>query len=97
MGVWNKTFKSLLYLREGWRIFETETGYLGLGPEGVQAGDEIYILNRCTVPVILRRGVGMEDGTAMHVGTCFVAGLMNGEAVEFIRSGKSTPKWIILQ
>lgn len=66
------------------RIFQTSTGYLGLGGKLMLAGDIICVVKGCTYPVILRK---IED-YHVHVGTCYVLGLMEGEAVEFLESGE---------
>jgi hypothetical protein len=59
------------------RFFITQKGFMGIGPEAVQDGDKIAILFGGKVPYVLR----MEDGKFELIGECFVAGLMEGEAV----------------
>jgi len=68
------------------RFFETEDGHLGLCPPEAISGDLVYMVHGCESPVILRKA-----GNGVHyvvVGTCHIAGLMNGEAVEYLKSGK---------
>jgi len=55
---------------------ETQNGYIGLFPPLVTKGDILCILKGCSVPVVLRK----TGSQYVHVGTCYVAGLMNGEA-----------------
>jgi hypothetical protein len=81
-----------------WRFFETESGYLGLGPDAIEPGDILYVLKDSNVPVILRC-VTTTNGQSYfsHVGTVLVVGLMDGEAVEFVKSGKSAPEMLELR
>jgi Heterokaryon incompatibility protein (HET) len=58
------------------RVFIMEDEYLGIGPEGMKADDEICILYGLNMPVVLRP----KEGQKTFVGFCFVLGLMNGEA-----------------
>lgn len=37
------------------KLFVTRLGYLGLGPEEMQVGDEVYVINGSRVPFVLRR------------------------------------------
>lgn len=57
------------------RVFETESGDVGLGPKGCQPGDIVCLLSGSSVPVVLR----IIDCYYVHVGTCFVPNLMDGE------------------
>lgn len=68
------------------RLFESSLGYLVLGPKQAAEGDIICVLKGCHVPVILRK---VEDHY-IHVGTCFVQGLMEGEAADMLEAGKLT-------
>lgn len=58
-------------------IFETSNGLLGVGPHGMQAEDLVCVLLNCRMPAILRK-VGSHY---LFVGSCFVLGLMDGEAL----------------
>jgi hypothetical protein len=53
------------------------------------------MLKQCESPVFLRKAQKGEH--YLLVGTTFVVGLMDGEAVEFINSGRSQPKWLELR
>lgn len=90
--VWHRTMEKMMEIKEDWRFFETEGGYLGIGPEGIQVGDEVCVLKNSSVPVILRRKTGAGTEDVSHVGTAFVVGLMKGEAVKFKTPGKSIPE-----
>ncbi|KAE9363268.1 AAA-domain-containing protein [Stipitochalara longipes BDJ] len=59
------------------RLCTTRNGLLGLAPLFAKPGDRIAILFGCNIPLILRpRGDNYE-----YIGSCFVEGLMKGEAV----------------
>ncbi|CCF46778.1 hypothetical protein CH063_15426 [Colletotrichum higginsianum] len=55
--------------------------YVGMVPEGCEAGDEIWVLKGCNAPFVLRRSAERE-GARRIVGAAYVHGIMNGEAVE---------------
>ena len=59
------------------RFFVTENGFVGIGPPVASPGDSICILHSCRLPVLLRR----NESHHLHVGTCFVLGLMDGEGM----------------
>jgi hypothetical protein len=59
---------------------KTEMGYMGLVSGDVQAGDEIWLLEGCRVPVVLRACGNGEDWKV--VGDAYVHGVMYGEAFE---------------
>jgi hypothetical protein len=63
--------------------FTTESGYLGWGPPGMLSGDIVCVLYGCEMPVVLR----MVDDHYLHIGPCYVLGLMNGELAEAAREG----------
>jgi hypothetical protein len=65
--------------------FETEDGYLGLAPHGTLPGDIVGILKGYRAPVILRR----RGDHYVFVGTCFVLGLMYGEARALAEEGRA--------
>ena len=72
-------------------IFTTEEGYLGNGPKGMQAGDEVWILNGGRIPMILRLSKASKAISELKleaapfytlVGDCYVDGIMDGEAAD---------------
>ena len=65
------------------RIFQTKGQYFGVALEGSLPGDQVCVLIGSNLPVILRK-VGDRY---IHVGPCFVLGLMDGEAMEDLRNG----------
>ena len=66
-----------------YRLFHTSDGYLGLAPRNLLPGDLICALQNCSFPVLLRK----RESHYVHVGPCFVLGLMNGEAEKLIEEG----------
>lgn len=63
--------------------FWTLDGFLGWGPPGMADGDVVCVIIGCNVPVVLR-SVGDHY---IHIGPCWVLGLMNGEALEKASKG----------
>ncbi|KAK7973223.1 hypothetical protein PG996_007448 [Apiospora saccharicola] len=59
------------------RFFETEDGYLGLGPLSLRSDDELCLFHNCPLPVILRK----EKDHYTYVGPCWVVGLDSQEEV----------------
>jgi hypothetical protein len=57
----------------------------GLAPMATQVGDVIAVLFGCSFPVVLR---DMGGGSWMLVGEIYVDGMMYGEALEGLHSGK---------
>ena len=64
----------------GRRLFATNRGYIGLGPDEIQRGDHVYILSGGEVPYILRPIPGPRPRTFELVGDCYLHGIMYGEA-----------------
>lgn len=68
-------------------LFRTKTGLLGLGPAYIQIHDQLVVLCEAGSPCILRTA-GYGEGAYHHfVGSCYVHGIMEGEA--FHRYGES--------
>ncbi|KAF2248565.1 hypothetical protein BU26DRAFT_338233 [Trematosphaeria pertusa] len=70
-------------LREKQQLFYTSAGYIGSSLHGIRAGDIVCIIQGCPCPVLLRR----EGSHFLHLGTCFVLGLMDGEAALRVKQG----------
>ncbi|KAL8404434.1 hypothetical protein RB594_009328 [Gaeumannomyces avenae] len=64
-------------------VFETSQGYFGTGPPDARLGDELCILQGFERLVLLRP----RGDQHIFVGTCFVLGLMLGEAKQLVDSG----------
>ena len=61
-------------------FFRTDSGYFGVGPHTLQAGDAVTIMYGSSLPLILRRST-THIGEFQLVGVSYVHGIMNGEAV----------------
>lgn len=75
---WRDLFANLAWSDGEWEIFQSDQGYLGLGPTSMEVGDSICIFAEAKVPFILRkewRGYNL-------VGECYVHGMMQGEMVK---------------
>ncbi|KAF4627649.1 hypothetical protein G7Y89_g10503 [Cudoniella acicularis] len=68
-------------VRQTHTLFITSSGYLGWGPLEMRRSDLICILFGCDMPIILRK----VNSHFIHIGPCFVLGIMHGEAVADIR------------
>lgn len=66
------------------RHFFTDKGHLGYGAKGILEGDIVCVLQGSRVPVLLRK---IED-YYHFVSTCFVLGLMDGEAAQMLERGE---------
>jgi hypothetical protein len=66
----------------GRTMFWTKNGYLGSTWAEVIQGDFICLLFGCDLPVILRQ----INDHYIHIGTCFIVGLMDGEAFNDIEN-----------
>jgi Heterokaryon incompatibility protein (HET) len=75
-----------------YRVAEIESQYLALIPrvEPLEGNEHVCIVQGCNVPVVLRR-VGDHY---IHIGACYVAGLMDGEAIQWVQNGTSSPQEI---
>ncbi|KAK6434462.1 hypothetical protein LTR95_009351 [Oleoguttula sp. CCFEE 5521] len=62
-------------------FFITQAGYIGLGPEYLQEGDIVTILSGGDWPFALRR-CDLEKEQYQFLSSCYVHGVMHGEAAE---------------
>ncbi|KAJ4353554.1 uncharacterized protein N0V89_005284 [Didymosphaeria variabile] len=62
------------------RFFITQTGFLGLGPDPAEPGDEVYIIQGASTPFVLRP---TEDSRSYKIiGEAYVHGVMDGEFMQ---------------
>ena len=66
------------------RPLVTLTGHFGLGPAAARAGDVVFVIIGCTVPVVLRP---TELDRWQLVGCCYMQGYMEGEALHEVELG----------
>jgi hypothetical protein len=74
------------------RFMTTKNGYMGWAPDNMYGtdecqvipGDKIAIVFGCSTPIVIR-----PDGASFQVlGEAYIHGIMDGEAMEFLRSGQ---------
>jgi hypothetical protein len=65
-------------------LFETDTGYVGLGPQAMEVGDTVAILYGLKFPLVLQ----VIGDTFGLIGDCYVQGIMNGELVQANEDGE---------
>jgi hypothetical protein len=65
-------------------------GKLGLAPEKVENGDEILIFMGASTPFVLRKTNKKDGGKKVYrfIGSAYVHGVMQGEAMEDLEKGK---------
>lgn len=56
----------------------TEKGHLGLFLGHAKVGDQVYVLENCHVPFVMRK---TDGGRFRLVGECYLHGMMHGEAI----------------
>lgn len=77
-----------LRVNEQRRLFETDSGYLGLAPEKAAEGDLVCILSGYEMVALLPKC----DSSYIFVGPCFVLGLMGGEVMAYLDAGQTKIK-----
>lgn len=75
----------LRYLEFG-SVAETSTGFFAIVPRRTKVGDQICVLEGATSLSILK---AHRSGHYEHVGLCYSVGLSNGEAKEFLMTGRA--------
>ena len=73
-------YRFLTHYLPGRTFFTTSQGYIGLAPAAIQIGDLVVVLLESTSPVLLRP-VSQQDGCYSLIGSCYVHGLMDTEAL----------------
>jgi hypothetical protein len=66
------------------RLLVTDKGYIGVVDPKAQKGDIIVVLYGCSVPLMLRP---RNEGGFMLIGEAYVHGIMQGEAMEWLKNG----------
>ncbi|OAG02680.1 HET-domain-containing protein [Paraphaeosphaeria sporulosa] len=66
-------------------LITLDTGHFGLAPHHVERGDQVFVLQGSSLPLVLRP-VG-ETGQFRVIGECFVDGYWNGEAFDGAERG----------
>ncbi|KAF2095818.1 HET-domain-containing protein [Rhizodiscina lignyota] len=73
----NQAFLGVLQETKLRRLFWTEKGYLGLGPKKLERDDQVWLIQGCRVPLVLRKTVRANEFEL--VGDCYIHGAMYGE------------------
>jgi hypothetical protein len=76
----------------GGNLFTTAGGYVGANLCRILPGDEIFILFGCRMPVVLRR----VEGAYRLIGSVYVCGIMDGEAMDELTSGGNPPEEVVI-
>ena len=87
------------------RFFVTKGGYMGIGTSRIAKGDIIAVFEAATMPSILRPAADANgpDGRQSQstkcyliLGTCYVHGIMDGEAFQIAEERKTAVEEIVL-
>lgn len=73
----NQAFLGVLSEAKMRRLFWTEKGYLGMGPYDLEVNDEVWLIQGCRVPLVLRRTARTTERE--RIGDCYLHGSMYGE------------------
>lgn len=79
-------YKTNYHIRR--RMFNTQDGYIGLGPANLQDGDQVALFEGGKLPFIIRR----KDSEYELIGECYIHGIMSGERYDPVKCGEF---WII--
>lgn len=74
-------------------FFVTERGYFGLGPRAISKSDICCILLGARFPCLLRPSRSGSESTYRFIGSCYVYGLMQGQAIDMVSSGQLCEEW----
>ena len=67
-----------LKLLRGRTLFETQDGYIGIGPPRAQPGDAACVLLGCKAPILLRPVSTLINSGFTVIGECYIHGLDDG-------------------
>ncbi|KAF2491138.1 hypothetical protein BU16DRAFT_566051 [Lophium mytilinum] len=96
-----RMFNTVLAFCHRRRLFITEEGYMGLGPEALEVGDRVAILLGGETPFVLRtafQDYEYHGASSQYqlVGECYVRDMMSGEIIEVWKSGQLVSEDIVL-
>ncbi|KAF9462819.1 heterokaryon incompatibility protein-domain-containing protein [Collybia nuda] len=83
-----------LSLFHGRCIARTSTGYVGIVPRTAKSGDWVCVLLGGEMPYVLS---GVEGDHFRLIGECYIHGIMDGEVMEDVRSGKHVLRDIVMR
>ena len=67
-----------LKLLRGRTVFETQDGYVGIGPPSARSGDTVCVLLGSKVPMLLRPFSDVNESGFTVIGECYIHGLDDG-------------------
>ncbi len=82
-------------ITRGRSLIRTEKGYMGLTSDGVEEGDLVCVLFGGQVAYCLKKV--KDEETYKLVGECYLHGIMDGEAMDDLASGKYQEREFALQ
>ncbi|KAH7370153.1 heterokaryon incompatibility protein-domain-containing protein [Rhexocercosporidium sp. MPI-PUGE-AT-0058] len=72
-------------------FFILEDGQIGMGPNATELKDMPCVFYGHKMPYMLRP---VEDGRYLFLGPCYIHGIMHGEAMEGLKTGKYREEWL---
>ena len=75
------------------RLFYTSGGFIGLGPSNIRANDVVAVLFGGHTPFLLRP----RTGCYQLIGEAYVYGMMDGEAMEWLSTGRFSEQLFLLR
>ncbi|KAG9243068.1 hypothetical protein BJ878DRAFT_568795 [Calycina marina] len=82
---WEDTLNQAVNWTRNRTLILSKQRYSGLAPSHTLPGDSIFAIHGLSIPAILRL---KDDGTWTFIGAAYVRGLMDGEAIEYMKKGK---------
>ncbi|KAE9373140.1 HET-domain-containing protein [Stipitochalara longipes BDJ] len=71
----------------------TKRGYVGTGPHRIERGDLVCVLLGCPVPLIIRK----QGSNFIVVGEAYIYGMMHGEMIDELESGRFELETLIFE
>lgn len=84
--IFNETFQRLRATIDSKQLMIVGGDHVGWAPSDAIKGDSVWIIAGCPAPVVLRQ---LDEGHYIHLGPCFVPGLMDGEVARDVLHGQA--------
>lgn len=84
--LFNEPFQKLRTTIDSKQLMVVGGDHIGWAPSDAIKGDSVWIIARCPAPVVLRQ---VDEGHYIHLGPCFVPGLMEGEVARDVLHGQA--------
>ncbi|KAH6645585.1 heterokaryon incompatibility protein-domain-containing protein [Truncatella angustata] len=78
-------YSDFMFRNAGRKLYMTEDGYVGVGPENMKEGDFVVILHGATVPYVLSPEVPFRSAKDMiwaYIGEAYCDGVMEGQLLQ---------------